>query len=155
MKVKDYVEIMKNGMANIDLWFTSTDEKTIYDTTAMNFNDSHMGNEEIDKIIVDFTGESNDIYIKKTKEEYKQLSELAVVRDALDELDMGLVKHTDGMYSVCRHKIANPLFYFDISQRGEKYTGTVDFKIYNVGCYTGNQIKSSLQIVNNFMNGDM
>lgn len=67
--------------------------------------------------------------------------------EKLYKIGLSLVDYENGMFSIKRRDIANPLMFFNVN---EEYTGTVKVKSININLYTPEQVWKSLGYVETF-----
>lgn len=73
----------------------------------------------------------------------------------LNNLDLILVKRSEEAYVVQRPDIGNPLLFFNPKHRGNEYSGTIQFKAYNIKLYHPSQVYPAIELVDEFLLGKL
>lgn len=69
----------------------------------------------------------------------------------LREMDLVIRFENNGQWSIKSKYFANPLLFFNPSLSDEDYFGNVNVKAYNIGCYSSEELRSVLLMVNDLL----
>ena len=78
--------------------------------------------------------------------------ELKKLIESFNKLGLSVMLEPDGKtHSITPKGIANRMLFFDASLPPEEYTGGIIFKSINTTLFSGDQIKKSLELVDDFL----